>query len=142
LPNWEAAARDAIGGVLFYLVAYALMNMGAFAVLVYLENARESEGVGQDSEDGNIRMDDLSGLAWRQPLVAGAMTVFLLSLAGIPPTAGFFGKFIIFREAMHQGLIGLVLVGVLNTVISVYYYLRPIVAMYRPDEAAQNIGSG
>jgi NADH:ubiquinone oxidoreductase subunit 2 (subunit N) len=70
------------------------------------------------------------------------MTVFLLSLAGIPPTAGFFGKFIIFREAMHQGLIGLVLVGVLNTVISVYYYLRPVMSMYKPDEAAQNMGSG
>jgi NADH:ubiquinone oxidoreductase subunit 2 (subunit N) len=129
--------------VLFYLVAYALMNMGAFAVLVHLENARDDENAVRDSEDANVRISELNGLAWRQPLVAGAMTVFLLSLAGIPPTAGFFGKFIIFREAVQQGLIGLVLVGVLNTVISVYYYLRPIISMYTPDAAAQDgVGGG
>ncbi len=147
IPPQSDAAQNATAGVMFYLVAYALMNMGAFAILVYLENARANNAVASeiartgsdsaDSEDANIRVDELNGLAWREPLAAAAMTVFLLSLAGIPPTAGFFGKLYIFREAMGQGLLGLVLVGVLNTVISVYYYLRPVVAMYsQPSGAA------
>jgi NADH:ubiquinone oxidoreductase subunit 2 (subunit N) len=116
------------------------MNLGAFAVLVHLENVRDErrDSHGDDNEDADIGVNELNGLAWRQPLVAAAMTVFLLSLAGIPPTAGFFGKFIIFREAIGQGLIGLVLVGVLNTVISVYYYLRPIVAMYATDSSTRS----
>jgi NADH-quinone oxidoreductase subunit N len=125
-------AINASGAVLFYMLAYALMNLGAFAVLVYLENTRQRD---EDSEDANITVDELNGLAWRQPLVAAAMTVFLLSLAGIPPTAGFFGKMLIFREAVGQGLIGLALVGVLNSVISVYYYLRPVLAMYAPEKS-------
>lgn len=147
IPPQPDAAQNATAGVMFYLVAYALMNMGAFAILVYLENARTDNVVasevartGTDStvggEDANIRVDELNGLAWREPLAAAAMTVFLLSLAGIPPTAGFFGKLYIFREAMGQGLLGLVLVGVLNTVISVYYYLRPVVAMYSQQPGA------
>ncbi|MBV9467612.1 MAG: NADH-quinone oxidoreductase subunit N, partial [Abitibacteriaceae bacterium] len=82
-------ANYASAGVLYYLLAYALMNLGAFAVLVYLENAGATAHLpGRDSEETDLKMDDLRGLARRQPLAAAALTVFLLSLAGIPPTAG------------------------------------------------------
>ena len=152
----ESAARS-IAGVLFYLLCYALMNLGAFAVLVYLENARGTrvardtiprvEGVtavsaqrgGDDAEDGNLLVSDLNGLGWREPFLAAALTVFLLSLAGIPPLAGFFGKLVIFQEAIGQGFWGLILVAVVNTVISVWYYLRPIVAMYSGDESTLGV---
>jgi NADH-quinone oxidoreductase subunit N len=147
LAGMADAAMRAKSGVLFYLLVYALMNLGAFSVLVYLENRRaalrEAAGIPHDDnpndafdpEDANLHLDEVRGLASREPLAAAALTIFLLSLAGIPPTAGFFGKFSIFLEAMQQGLLGLVIVGVLNSVISVYYYLKPVLSMYSPDEA-------
>jgi NADH-quinone oxidoreductase subunit N len=126
---------SAAAGVIFYLAVYAVMNLGAFAVLVSLENARNAQGDPNfDSEDANILVNDVRGLAWRQPAAAAALTVFLFSLAGIPPTAGFFGKLYIFQSAIGQGMVGLVIVGVINTVISVYYYLRPVVAIYMQGE--------
>jgi NADH-quinone oxidoreductase subunit N len=132
------------------------MNLGAFAVLVYLEARRgtrlvqetmRSNGIvsvsaqrgGDDSEDGNLQIGDLNGLGWREPFMAAALTLFLLSLAGIPPLAGFFGKLTIFSEAINQGLWGLVLIGALNTVISVYYYLRPVIAMYSGNELGAGV---
>jgi NADH-quinone oxidoreductase subunit N len=134
-PEMQAAAARSVVSVLFYLLIYVLMTLGAFAVLVYLENARAENDPGFDDEDANLKIADLNGLAWRRPLAAAAMTVFLFSLAGIPPTAGFFAKLYLFQEGIGQGLIGLVLVGVLNSVISLYYYMRPVVAMYRMGEA-------
>lgn len=128
-----AGANDASTGVLFYLMVYALMNLGGFAVLVHLENEQAAGDPSQDSEDANIRVDQIRGLARRNPVGAAAMTLFLLSLAGIPPTAGWFGKLYVFYAAMQQGLIGLLIVGALNTVISFYYYSRPIVAMYMQE---------
>lgn len=142
LPGMDEAVPRAYAGVLFYLLVYTLMTLGAFAVLVYLENQRAAERDSLhelnefDSEDANLQIDDVKGLASRSPLAAAALTLFLLSLAGIPPTAGFFGKFSIFLEAMQQGLVGLLIVGVINSVISVYYYFRPIVAMYSTDGVA------
>jgi NADH-quinone oxidoreductase subunit N len=142
LPGMVEAAARAKGSVLFYLLIYTLMTLGAFAVLVYLENRcaaqLETDDVTSenfDPEDANLTVDDVRGLAAREPLAVAALTVFLVSLAGIPPTAGFFGKFSIFLEAMQQGLVGLLIVGVLNSVISVFYYLRPVWAMYSADEA-------
>ncbi|HVF10630.1 MAG TPA: NADH-quinone oxidoreductase subunit N, partial [Abditibacteriaceae bacterium] len=130
------AALRANAGVMFYLLVYTLMTLGAFAVLVHLENLRAAEGNPDwDSEDANIPITEIQGLAWQRPLTAAAFTVFMLSLIGIPPTAGFFGKLFIFWEAMDQGLYGLLIVGVLNTVISAYYYLRPVVAMYMQEES-------
>jgi NADH-quinone oxidoreductase subunit N len=162
------SANNSVAGVMYYMVAYALMNLGAFAVLVHLEKGRsarhfaaqgdprvlaahettvhglavsaatttfdaDATQVSDAAEEGEVHQEDLRGLAWREPATAAAMSVFLLSLAGIPPMVGFFGKLFIFREAVGQGLIGLVLVGVINSVISVYYYLRPLVAMYNRD---------
>lgn len=114
-------------GVLFYIFAYALMTIGAFGVLSILETR----------EDHDISIDDIRGLAKDRPLLAMAMTALLLSLAGIPPTIGFFGKFILFSAAVKQGFWWLALWGVVGSVISVYYYLRPVVAMYMQDALAE-----
>jgi NADH-quinone oxidoreductase subunit N len=126
------AIGDANASVLVYLAIYALMNLGAFSVLVYLENERATDP-NWDEENANIRIAELRGMAWQKPGAAIALTIFLLSLAGIPPTAGFFGKFYLFMGAVDQGLIGLALVGVINSVISFYFYARPIVEMWMQD---------
>ena len=107
-------------GVMFYVFAYSLMTIGAFGVLHMLETR----------PDVDLTVDDLRGLASERPWLALAMTVLLLSLTGIPPTIGFFGKFFIFSAAVKQGLLWLAFWGVIGSVISVYYYLRPVVAMY------------
>jgi len=122
-----ASARAGISAVLYYLIAYALMTMGSFAVASLM--AREGK-------ESNL-IDDLSGLGERSPHAAAMMTVFMLSLAGIPVTAGFLGKFFLFNAALQQGAVGLLLAIVLavNSVISAFYYLRLIVVMYfRPAE--------
>jgi NADH-quinone oxidoreductase subunit N len=106
--------------VLFYSLAYAFMNMGAFAIVI-LASGKERE---------RLVFRDYAGLGYVEPLVAFAMFVFMLSLAGIPLTAGFAGKFQIFKAAMDQGFVWLTVAGVLNSVVSVYYYLRIVVAMY------------
>lgn len=107
-------------GVIFYLLSYALMTVGAFAVVSMIER----------DENSIIQIDDMAGYAKKRPGVALCLTIFLLSLAGIPPLLGFFGKFYLFAAAIREGLLWLALWGVLNSVISVYYYLRPIVVMY------------
>lgn len=114
--------QDLIGatGVMFYVFAYTLMILGAFGFLSLLES----------HSNHDISLEDIKGLGSRQPILAGAMVIMLLSLAGIPPTVGFFGKFFIFSAAIKQNLYWLAFWGVLGSVISVYYYLRPIVAMY------------
>lgn len=113
--------------ILFYLAAYVLMNLGAFGVVLALgETGRE-----------HTRISDLAGLSQRAPLLAAALTVFLLSLAGIPTTAGFVGKLYLFTAAIEAGWIGLSVVGVLASVVSVFYYLNVIVVMYmHPATAA------
>lgn len=135
----NSAVANANASVLIYLAIYSLMNLGAFAVLVHLENERAENNPGANSETGNIKIGDVRGLAWRKPLLAGALTVFLLSLAGIPPTAGFFGKFYIFAGAVDQGLIGLALVGVVNSAISLYFYARPIAEMFKDAPAGESL---
>ena len=117
-------ARPALASeaILFYLVAYAAVNLGAFGVIAALaRDGREPSTVA-----------DLAGLAERRPALAAALTVFLVSLTGIPVTAGFVGKFNLFAAAISAGKIGIVLaiVGMLTSVVSAYYYLRVVVAMY------------
>ncbi|MBC87605.1 MAG: NADH-quinone oxidoreductase subunit N [Bdellovibrionaceae bacterium] len=116
-------------GVVFYLFAYAIMTLGAFAVVSVLEK----------DTDTPIKVDDLKGMSSRHPLLALAMCVFMLSLAGIPPTLGFFGKFYLFSAAIAEGFFWLAVWGVVGSVISVYYYLRPLVVMYMSDEAGAGI---
>lgn len=110
-------------GVMFYILAYSLMTIGAFGVLHLLEARAESD----------LTVEDLRGLGSEKPWLALSMTILLLSLTGIPPTLGFFGKFFIFSAAVKQGLIWLAIWGVVGSIISVYYYLRPIVAMYMEE---------
>ncbi len=106
--------------VLFYLVGYTFMTFGAFAVAITL---------GKSGED-NLSIRGWGGLGWKYPLPGFAMSVFMLSLAGIPATAGFVGKFYLFSAAIDEGYIALVLIAVINTLVSVYYYLRVVMVLY------------
>jgi NADH-quinone oxidoreductase subunit N len=119
-----AGTPRGVSAVLFYLAAYAAMQLGAFAVVVLL---RRADAIGDE-------LKDFSGLHARQPWAAFAMLVFLLSLGGIPPTAGFMGKFRLFAAAIDAGYVVLAVVGVLNSVLSLYYYLRIVVFMYARRE--------
>lgn len=110
-----------VGSVGFYLLVYTFMNLGAFSVLMWLGRERGRE---------YANISDLAGLAKRQPLAAGIMTVFLLSLAGIPPAAGFFGKMYLFLAAVNSGYVGLAALGLIASVIGAFYYLSVIVSMF------------
>jgi NADH-quinone oxidoreductase subunit N len=115
-----AASELSTASILYYLLAYAFMNLGAFGVVILY---------GRKGEE-NILINDYSGMASKYPLLAAAMAIFMFSLAGIPPTAGFVGKFYIFSAAIKAGYIGLAIIGVLNSALSVYFYLRVTVMMY------------
>lgn len=117
-------------GVIFYVFAYSIMTIGAFGVVSLLEK----------DENSWVSVDDLRGLGSRNPLIALCFTVFLLSLAGIPPMIGFFGKFFLFSAAVKQGFFWMAVWGVIGSVISVYYYLRPVVAMYMSEEEGLSAG--
>jgi NADH-quinone oxidoreductase subunit N len=123
-----AHSRIGVHAVMFYLAAYAFMNVGAFAVVTHIAGKGER----------HVDVDDLAGLGARQPVTAALLTVLLLSLIGIPLTAGFFGKFYIFRAAIGANLIWLSVLGLLNSAVAAYYYLRILVVMYmrEPAEAA------
>jgi NADH-quinone oxidoreductase subunit N len=121
-----AAGPAGLTGLLFYLLAYALMNLGAFAVVVALEQR----------EDRHLLLEDYGGLGFRYPVLGLAMALFMFSLSGLPPTAGFMAKFYVFSAAVEQGYIVLAVIGVLNSLISLYYYLRPIVLMYMQEPKA------
>lgn len=109
--------------VLFYLFNYTIVTLGAFAVIGVLERRAEQQ----------LTLDDLKGLASRHPALAAAMAVLLISMAGVPPTLGFFGKFTLFTAVVEQDLYWLAFWGVFNSVIAVYYYLRPIVYMFMQE---------
>jgi NADH-quinone oxidoreductase subunit N len=113
-------APEAISAALFYLMAYAFTNFGAWAVVLILER---KAGKG-------LELEDYAGLGASHPALALAMTFFMLSLTGVPPTIGFVGKFYVFRAAIASNLIWLALIGVLTSLISAFYYLRVIVVMY------------
>ncbi len=118
------AGREAGGAaLLFYLLAYAPMTLGAFAVLVALKNG----------EKDNESYDDFAGVGWKRPFLGMAMSIFMLSLAGFPPLAGFTGKFHLFRSAIVTGYTDLAIIGALNSLLSVIYYLRVIVKMYMEE---------
>lgn len=115
-----AVAADSVAAALFYLVTYALASFGSWSVVMALEKA---DGKG-------LLIDDFAGLGRRRPLLAAAMTIFMLSFTGMPPTLGLVGKFFLFRTAIEGGFIGLAVIGVLTSLISAYYYLRVVVVMY------------
>ena len=123
LVAFTANSADGMAAVMFYLVAYTLMNLGAFVVITHLG----SEG------ERYVEMGDYAGLGYRCPLLAGCLSIFLLSLIGIPLTAGFLGKFYAFRAGMQADMIGLVVLAGINSAIAAYYYLRILVAMYMSE---------
>src|ERR1700683_3679116 len=116
---------------MFYLSAYALMNIGAFAVVIHMSGKGER----------HVKIGDLAGLGRRQPVTAAMLTIFLLSLIGVPLTGGFFGKFYIFRAALESNLVWLTVLGLLNSAVAAYYYLRLLVVMYfyEPGDVASNL---
>jgi len=118
-----ATSDQGYAPVVVYLTTYAIMNLGAFVILSMLA-AREDMG---------LNLHDFAGLSRRQPWLAFAMAVFMLSMAGLPPTAGFAAKYLVFYSAIQAGQIWLVVLGVLCSAISVYYYLRVLVYMYMRD---------
>jgi NADH-quinone oxidoreductase subunit N len=117
--NPEIAPISVAAG-LFYLAAYSVTNFGAWGVVIALEQA---EGKG-------LEINDYAGLGRKYPALAAAMTIFMLSFIGVPPTLGLVGKFYLFRAAVQGGFVGLAVIGVLTSLVSAYYYLRVVVTMY------------
>ena len=126
-----AHSETGSAAAMFYLAAYAFTNLGAFAVVTYF--ARKGEKY--------VAIDDFAGLSQRQPAMAAMLTIFLLSLIGVPLTAGFFGKFYIFKAALDANLTWLTVLGLLNSAVAAYYYLRLLVVMYfkDPGDSVENL---
>jgi len=122
LVAFASLPKDGIPAAMFYAASYAVMNVGAFAVVGHFANAGERY----------VTVEDYAGLGKRSPLLAAIFTMFLLSLIGIPAFGGFFAKFYVFSAALQgeHPLVGLVIIGVLNSAVAAYYYLRIIVVMY------------
>lgn len=115
-----AGNYEGVAGIIFYLAAYTFMNLGAFGIVALIE--------GKDEK--NLSIKSYAGLASQYPMLAAMLSVFMFSLAGIPPFAGFFGKYYVFIAAIKANLVWLAIVGVVSSVISVYFYLRIVVLMY------------
>jgi len=122
-----AGTQAGHSALLFYLLAYVFTNLGAFGVIIALAHR------GQDAD----RVEDFAGLARTRPALAALMTLFLISLAGIPGTAGFIGKLQIFLAAVREGYVGLTIIAVMTSLVSVYYYLRLPVVMYMREPGAE-----
>ncbi|MCL2761418.1 MAG: NADH-quinone oxidoreductase subunit N [Desulfuromonadales bacterium] len=123
LVGFTAASAVGTAGIMFYMLSYAFMNIGAFAVVILIAKKGEV----------NSNVSDFAGLGYKHPFLGVVMSIFLFSLAGIPPAAGFVGKFYLFSGAVQAGYIWLAVIGVLNSAVSVYYYLRVMVYMYFKD---------
>jgi NADH-quinone oxidoreductase subunit N len=122
--------RDSLAPVLVYLLAYVLMNAGAFAVVAMLYNRPGEQHL----------ISDLGGWGYRYPLLGGCLAICMLSLGGIPPTVGFLGKYVVFLNAVGDGLVGLAVLGVLASLIGVFYYLRVVYYLYMKPETRQPEG--
>ncbi len=121
-------ATDVLGrsGILFFLASYAVTNLGAFIAIIAISNKIDSDLI-----------QDFSGMGKRAPVLAATLTLCLISLIGMPPAAGFMAKFYIFSGAVQHGLLWLVIVAVINSVISAYYYLRVAKVMWFGEPAAE-----
>src|SRR6266849_933754 len=128
----SANAGPAYAAVLFYLLSYALVKVGAFTIVSQLGGKDEKY----------VTLEDYAGLSQRHPVVAATLSLFLLSLLGLPVTAGFFGKFYIFKAAVNSNLLWLAALMAINSVIGAYYYLRVIVVMYMRESSAEAAALG
>lgn len=126
------ADRDiGVAAAMFYLASYALMNIGAFSVISHVASKNEQ----------HVKIDDLAGLAKREPATAALLSIFVFSLIGVPLTAGFFAKFYVFQAALSAHLVWLTILGLINSAVAAFYYLKIIVAMYmrEPDPAVEEL---
>ena len=120
-----AGTGEGAGSVMFYSLVYVFMTIGAFAIVIILrKEGRQGETI-----------EDYAGLSKTHPLLAFLMMIFMFSLAGIPPTAGFMGKFYVFMALIHKGMIGLAVAAVLMSAIAAYFYIRVIMLMYMKEPA-------
>ncbi len=126
-----ASSEIGIAAAMFYLAAYALMNIGAFAVISHISQRNETY----------VRIEDLAGLGRHEPATAALLSIFIFSLIGVPLTGGFFGKFYVFQAALNSHLVWLTVLGLINSGIAAYYYLKIIVAIYmqEPGPATQQL---
>ena len=115
--------KEAIAAVAIYAIAYALMNIGAFGVVSLLDK----------NQNDHQTLDDIAGMGFRRPFAGFVLSLFMFSLAGIPPTAGFIGKFYVFRVAIEAGAINLAVIGILTSIVSVFYYLRVVYFVYMKE---------
>ena len=124
-------SQSGVYGIMMYAFVYLFMNLGAFFVLIYVQN-----------EFGGETFDDFDNLGWRMPFVGAVMTLFMVALTGLPPTAGFIGKFYIFAAVIEAGsqYYWLAFVGVVNSVVSLYYYIRVVKHMYLVGARSESIG--
>ena len=120
LIGLAAGTADGVAGVVFYLAVYTFMNLAAFGIIALIEG----------ENDQNLEINSYSGLGTKSPLLAALLSIIMFSLAGLPPLAGFFAKYYIFVSAIKSGLTWLAIIGIISSVISVYFYLRIIVLMY------------
>lgn len=120
------SASSGASGVLFYVFGYTVMTLGSFGIISLLEK----------NEDSEIKVDDLKGMGSRHPYLSACLAILLMSLAGLPPTLGFFGKFYLFGAMIKQGFLWAAFWGVLSSAISIYYYLRPVVFMFMTEGGA------
>jgi NADH-quinone oxidoreductase subunit N len=122
-----AGNQDGVSGIIFYLTAYSFMNLGAFGIIAMIEGEEET----------NLTISSYAGLSSRKPLLSALLALFMFSLAGIPPFAGFFGKYYIFISAIKADLTWLAIVGVVSSAISVYFYIRIVVLMYFKESSSE-----
>jgi NADH-quinone oxidoreductase subunit N len=122
-----ASSSIGVAAAMFYLASYALMNIGAFSVISYVAGRHEQ----------HVKIEDLAGLGRREPMTAALLAIFMFSLIGVPLTGGFFGKFYVFQAALNSHLVWLTVLGLINSAVASYYYLKVIVAIYmhEPGEA-------
>jgi len=128
---FAASSQIGVSAAMFYLASYALMNIGAFAVVSYVAAQHEQ----------HVKIDDLAGLGRREPAIAALLAIFVFSLIGVPLTGGFFGKFYVFHAALSSHLVWLTVLGLINSAIAAYYYLKIIVAIYmkEPGDSMQRL---
>ncbi len=126
-----ASSQIGMAAAMFYLASYALMNIGAFMVISYVASRNERY----------VKIDDLAGLGRREPVIAALLAIFVFSLIGVPLTGGFFGKFYVFQAALNSHLVWLTVLGLINSAIAAYYYLKILVAVYmrEPDVATTEL---
>ncbi len=128
-----ASSQIGVSAAMFYLASYALMNIGAFAVVSHIAARHERY----------VKIEDLAGLARREPVTAALLAIFVFSLIGVPLTGGFFGKFYVFQAALNSHLVWLTVLGLINSAIAAYYYLKIIVAVYmqEPGERTEKLAA-